>query len=646
MSKINFNQEEIYVSKKSSSPPRVLRLQAGVLLQRPLGPPPEAPGRPLGPGSSSRGPWEAPGPWSMISSIVNSTYYANVSASKCHDFGRWYKQFKKAKFLKALTPTPPLHPQLVMAQLLQQQYGLGSEFTPAPPPHFLNHPPVSSSRGPTKPRVLETQGPAAPQCGPTESLSAGPQNQSAASTFGGGGDVPFAIYHNVREELKRAGVSQAVFARVAFNRTQGLLSEILRKEEEPKHASQSLLVNLRAMYGFLQLPEAERERSYLEEKERCLTGGPACSTPPRNHQAHLSPGSDQVFRVDSGLLPVSSSIYDEIQQEMKRAKVSQALFAKVAASKSQGWLCELLHWREEPSPENRTLWENLCTIRQFLRLPQVERDVVYEQDGTNPGHNDHWAAVFNCDGTLYQRIPPLSLHLPLSESRPYLSPRQPQEASTNDRRTQGSWSTQGRTQVHSREREECEERTTGLVREGQVCPEDEERTESNVKDKHRAVDCKEEVQAQIQAGCLKVSTEALRILQSFIREVGLPPNEEAICTLSAQLGLSQHTICSFFNSHNTPYTIERGLEKSPEGHLCGLDSGQSHPENTEGQDFGLSHPVKTEEESGLSHLKREPGGQDSCGIKEIDVGTQTVFVLKEEQTDFTADWDNLKYMYH
>lgn len=34
---------------------------------------------------------------SMISSIVNSSYYANVSNSKCQEFGRWYKKYKKAK---------------------------------------------------------------------------------------------------------------------------------------------------------------------------------------------------------------------------------------------------------------------------------------------------------------------------------------------------------------------------------------------------------------------------------------------------------------------------------------------------------------------------------------------------------------------
>lgn len=67
---------------------------------------------------------------------------------------------------------------------------------------------------------------------------------------------------------------------------QGLLSEILRKEEDPKTASQSLLVNLRAMQNFLQLPEAERDRIYQDERERSLNAasamGPAplISTPP------------------------------------------------------------------------------------------------------------------------------------------------------------------------------------------------------------------------------------------------------------------------------------------------------------------------------------------------------------------------------
>ncbi|MEQ2200448.1 DNA-binding protein satb1, partial [Xenoophorus captivus] len=40
---------------------------------------------------------ECPLSQGMISSVVNSTYYANVSAAKCHEFGRWYKHFKRSK---------------------------------------------------------------------------------------------------------------------------------------------------------------------------------------------------------------------------------------------------------------------------------------------------------------------------------------------------------------------------------------------------------------------------------------------------------------------------------------------------------------------------------------------------------------------
>ncbi|KAF5909884.1 DNA-binding protein SATB1 isoform X1, partial [Clarias magur] len=260
---------------------------------------------------------ECPLSQSMISSIVNSTYYANVSAAKCQEFGRWYKHFKKTKDMMAemdglseLSPPgtnhlsfsqqpipgstaeqppspvplahsgqapgraqlPGLHPglvsspispqlvnqQIVMAQILNQQYAVNRLLAQQSlNQQYLNHPPVSRA------------------------LSKPMDSQVSSNT-----EVSSEIYQWVRDELKRAGISQAVFARVAFNRTQGLLSEILRKEEDPKTASQSLLVNLRAMQNFLQLPEAERDRIYQEERERSLTAassmGPAplINTPP------------------------------------------------------------------------------------------------------------------------------------------------------------------------------------------------------------------------------------------------------------------------------------------------------------------------------------------------------------------------------
>uniref|UniRef100_A0A3B3DR10 SATB homeobox 1a n=1 Tax=Oryzias melastigma TaxID=30732 RepID=A0A3B3DR10_ORYME len=509
---------------------------------------------------------ECPLSQSMISSIVNSTYYANVSAAKCHEFGRWYKHFKKSKYFKeidsfseqsahlTLTPQPvtgtpadqtsllfprgamtnicghsglALHPpglvaqplspqmakqQLVMAQYLNQQFAvsrmLAGQGLPSAPQQYLNHPPVGRTPAKT------------------------PTGSSVGSV-----DVPADIYQCVREELKRAGISQAIFARVAFNRTQGLLSEILRKEEDPKHASQSLLVNLRSMNSFLQLPEAERERIYQEEKERSLTGyTPSCNnTPPLSTQvsqrrdtihssfllglgsiviifpcfnenitfgffsARLSPvTSERGFRTDSCVLHVSGSIYEEIQHEMKRAKVSQALFAKVAASKSQGWLCELLRWKEDPCPENRTLWENLCMIRRFLCLPQTERDAIYEQESNNMTAQQHCTdklALLNNDNTLVRRqkarnsLMPQQHHLqplqPLQpEAAPHLSPRQPCAASPAESEAGATWG------------------------------------------------------------------DALVILQSFIQDVGLNPDEEAVHTLAAQLGLPKHTILNFFNSQD------------------------------------------------------------------------------------------------
>uniref|UniRef100_A0A3Q1H9E6 SATB homeobox 1a n=1 Tax=Anabas testudineus TaxID=64144 RepID=A0A3Q1H9E6_ANATE len=523
---------------------------------------------------------ECPLSQSMISSIVNSTYYANVSAAKCHEFGRWYKHFKKTKCFKVdifsdqsahvtltqqpitacpaeqsstllfprgavgnICSRPPLglHPpglvtqplssqmvnqQLVMAQFLNQQYTvsrmLAGQGLSSSPQQYLNHPPVGRT----------SVGPSVGQC-----------------------DVPSDIYQCVREELKRAGISQAIFARVAFNRTQGLLSEILRKEEDPKHASQSLLVNLRAMYSFLQLPEAERERIYQEEKERSLTGfTPNCNnTPPRSTQARLSPvTADRGLRTDSCVLNVSASIYEEIHHEMKRAKVSQALFAKVAASKSQGWLCELLRWKEDPSPENRTLWENLCMIRRFLSLAQAERDSIYEQESSN-------MSTQHVKERLCVKWPSMK----------------------------------------------DEERSRAGV-----CPGTDNPGEG-----------------------LKVSHEALGILQSFIQDVGLNPDDEAVHTLSAQLGLPKHIIRSFFNSqgqnqeHDQYQHQNHSLDNQPSSTALNLYQVDMATEEQEEEHYAQTD---TEQKQVEMQMRKTEASQITV-LKESDAGTQTIPPMKEEQ---------------
>nr|XP_057903738.1 DNA-binding protein SATB1a isoform X1 [Doryrhamphus excisus]XP_057903739.1 DNA-binding protein SATB1a isoform X1 [Doryrhamphus excisus]XP_057903740.1 DNA-binding protein SATB1a isoform X1 [Doryrhamphus excisus]XP_057903741.1 DNA-binding protein SATB1a isoform X1 [Doryrhamphus excisus]XP_057903742.1 DNA-binding protein SATB1a isoform X1 [Doryrhamphus excisus]XP_057903743.1 DNA-binding protein SATB1a isoform X1 [Doryrhamphus excisus]XP_057903744.1 DNA-binding protein SATB1a isoform X1 [Doryr len=662
---------------------------------------------------------ECPLSQSMISSIVNCTYYANVSAAKCQEFGRWYKHFKTSKCnsiesfsdqpshvsitQQPITSTPAdqsllyLHggmtnivagasphsicnsglltqtlsrsQQQVMTQFLNQQYAVslmlaGQGLSPTPQ-QYLNHPPVGRSPAKIFPKAPDPQGPQQAQCGPDGGSSAGLQHQTGSGLVSV--DVPCDIYHCVREEMKRAGISQAIFARVAFNRTQGLLSEILRKEEDPKNASQSLLVNLRAMHSFLQLPEAERERFYQEEKERSLTGFTPSSnnTPPRCTQARLSPvTADRSLRTDSCVLNVSASIYEEIQHEMRRAKVSQALFAKVAASKSQGWLCELLRWKEDPSPENRTLWDNLCMIRRFLSLSQLERDAIYEQESIPLQNCTDRRTLLSNDNALYQRnslLPQqhhLQPHQPLHpEAGPHLSPRQPCTASPAELEPGGNWGLL-RVSVHgqgsSNGEDSLEGRVGGDFDVGWNCPKVEDKDADNykqlaggegvedttlkeklqvkwpsLKDEHGdrfGICTKADHEEQAQHLGLPVSHEALGILQSFIQDVGLNPDEEAVHTLSAQLDLPKHIIRSFFSSQDHIPIGPHGqccsqIQKHRQEHGCAV-------KRTEQQE----QEIKTETGE-VKEDERQMERHDTMKVitlKGLDMSTQTIPTMKEE----------------
>ncbi|XP_041700733.1 DNA-binding protein SATB2 isoform X1 [Coregonus clupeaformis] len=653
---------------------------------------------------------ECPLSQSMISSIVNSSYYANVSTAKCQEFGRWYKKYKKIKgdYLEKMWPgrenseikverdsladfcvlgqRPPPH----LASLAQLNHlgggggallkgGSGDPQNPSQPPQQqpqqqhppsphgqLHHsPPLRGQVPPPGPPaslqpLLSPGGLLSPQLSPqlvrqqlamahliNQQLAVNrllahqhPQalNQqflnhppiprpSKAGAPGDPGNNPSAaevsndIYQHVRDELKRASVSQAVFARVAFNRTQGLLSEILRKEEDPRSASQSLLVNLKAMQNFLNLPEGERDRIYQEERERSMNppvglpptptsspGGPRLSqdvfrpTITNHVPCHLmqkvwergmdeqltpdpwtsiwknktkisnspkppGPNPDLPLKLES--LVITSGIYDEIQQEMKRAKVSQALFAKVAANKSQGWLCELLRWKENPSPENRTLWENLCTIRRFLTLPQTDRDLVYEEESRHH-HSERLHTV---------------LHLP-QEPQLYLLSHQalhrqpPQPLKDHSSMHEDPMPLQG-----NDEGSQNVEGVSSGVGGGTVIKKPRSRT--------------------------KISLEALGILQSFIQDVGLYPDQDAIHTLSAQLDLPKHTIIKFFQ--NQRYHVKH------HGRLKELGEGAGGVDVSEYRDEELLSSSEDPESSEDGHeemyptTERERGGSNPAG---------------------------------
>ncbi|XP_068446967.1 DNA-binding protein SATB2-like isoform X2 [Clinocottus analis] len=593
---------------------------------------------------------ECPLSQSMISAIVNSSYYINVSTSKCQEFGRWYKRYKRIKGeyiekmwsaqdksdikverdldLSALSHRPPsllpspthlgslgvpgalsiksvlgdtqpqclphpaiqhhpggplrpqappllghggllspqLSPQLVrqqlaMAHLINQQLAVSRLLTHQHPQgvnqQFLHHPPIS--------RTCK---------GPGAAGAAEPGLNCS------GADVSFSIYQQVRNELKRASISQAVFARVAFNRTQGLLSEILRKEEDPRSASQSLLVNLKAMQSFLNLPEGERDRIYQEERERSAnsnhnlpTNHISNSNTLRHPQTKCTMSAAELPMKLDPLVNISSGIYDEIQQEMKRAKVSQALFAKVAANKSQGWLCELLRWKESPSPENRTLWENLCTIRRFLALTQADRDQVYEEESRQQ-HSDRLHTVLHMPEQQALHRPPLP---PLTTPSPVREDPQPIQLLV----------------LHGSEDGPQRGMSPGGGGGGPK------------KARSRT----------------RISLEALGTLQSFIGDVGLYPDQEAIHTLSAQLDLPKHTIVKFFQNqrynvkhHNqvrepAPGEDDRESSSPSEGGVCAAESrgeeGLSASEESSEDGRGSVEAFRTEGEAEMEVEKEE-----------------------------------------
>lgn len=127
---------------------------------------------------------------------------------------------------------------------------------------------------------------------------------------------------------------------------------------------------------------------------------------------------------------------------------------------------------------------------------------------------------------------------------------------------------------------------------------------------------------------LTVSHEALGILQSFIQDVGLDPDEEAVDTLSAQLGLPIHAIRTFFNSQDhEQYEHTSDIPKAPQQVSTELNSSRR----------GMTVESEGEESQGENKTKevedeKQPGREASKIIilKESEVGTQTIAPVKEE----------------
>lgn len=124
----------------------------------------------------------------------------------------------------------------------------------------------------------------------------------------------------------------------------------------------------------------------------------------------------------------------------------------------------------------------------------------------------------------------------------------------------------------------------------------------------------------------KISLEALGILQSFIQDVGLYPDEEAIHTLSAQLDLPKLTIINFFQN-------QRFYVSHP------ARAGPKEPNSNNNNNSGAINTNNTSSSSGSSPaFDEEMTDFRESGelLKELDESTQTdnnntIFSIKMEE---------------
>lgn len=119
----------------------------------------------------------------------------------------------------------------------------------------------------------------------------------------------------------------------------------------------------------------------------------------------------------------------------------------------------------------------------------------------------------------------------------------------------------------------------------------------------------------------KISLEALGILQSFIQDVGLYPDEEAIHTLSAQLDLPKLTIIKFFQNQRFYINHPAKALKEPNHN----NNGTAVTTNTNTSSSSSSSAYEEE----LTDF-RESGEL----LKELDESTQTnstIFSIKMEE---------------
>lgn len=112
--------------------------------------------------------------------------------------------------------------------------------------------------------------------------------------------------------------------------------------------------------------------------------------------------------------------------------------------------------------------------------------------------------------------------------------------------------------------------------------------------------------------------EAHAILQSFIQEVGLHPDQEAIHTLSAQLGVAKEAVLSFFSGHNW-------LRQEEQDHRREIEIDDEDDDYMEAED-------ECEENTEKTNANMMTGKQD-LSADEQNAATQTRFIITIKQEE-------------
>lgn len=111
--------------------------------------------------------------------------------------------------------------------------------------------------------------------------------------------------------------------------------------------------------------------------------------------------------------------------------------------------------------------------------------------------------------------------------------------------------------------------------------------------------------------CFQISLKALGILQSFIQDVGLYPDQEAIYTLSAQLDLPKQTIIKFFQ--NQRYYVKHHGRLKELGEALTATGGLSVSEYREEEFLSGSEDTESSEDVAGGNFSPVEGSNANTG---------------------------------